>query len=447
MPEEISFQSGGYTLKGHLYLPSGGGPHPTVVMAGGWCYVKELVQPEYAKVFAEAGVAALVFDYRNFGDSEGDIRQHIDPWEQIEDYRNAISFAETLDVVDNSRIGLWGISYSGGHVLVVSAIDPRVRCAISNIPVVDGLLTMKQVHSALAYRELQDVLLEDRRKRQGANEYGYMPMSTENPAQELSTWPFPEVTSAFLHFQRTVAPNHEHRNTIASTELLMNYDVMPFARTRPERTDPDVGGGARRHHVVGEGDRGLQPDFDAAQGALRLRGDLPHDALQRHVATRDAGRAGSTIPRRAADYPVSLERRPSPCRAHGDGMEKAYGEFQSVVPADPPTSRSSSPARESDRGGASRADLERGDRRWCDLAPARAADRSIPGQSAVDSGGPPDPRGRRADHRPTREVRRLDRPCTDEREGRLDDRLRPPGQRRGARGRGSRHPIPRAHLL
>ena len=106
-------------------MPEGDGPFPIVVMAGGWCYVKELVQPEYAKVFAGAGIAALVFDYRNFGDSDGDIRQHLDPWAQIEDYRNAISYAETLPGIRRDRIGIWGISYSGGHVLVVGATDPR----------------------------------------------------------------------------------------------------------------------------------------------------------------------------------------------------------------------------------------------------------------------------------------------------------------------------------
>ena len=95
-------------------------------------------------------------------------------------------------------------------------------------PVVDGYLTMKQVHSAVAFRDLQALILKDRRRRQATREYGYMPMSTSTPAAELTTWPFPEVTSAFIKFKDTVAPNHQHFNTIASTELLMNYDVGPF---------------------------------------------------------------------------------------------------------------------------------------------------------------------------------------------------------------------------
>jgi acetyl esterase/lipase len=228
---EVEFQSEGTSVRAHLYLPEGGaGPHPVVVMAGGWCYVKELVQPEYARVFAAAGIAALVFDYRGFGASEGEPRQHIDPWAQIEDYKNAISWVETRAELDPARIAIWGISYSGGHVLVVGATDPRVRCILSNIPVVDGLLTMKQVHGSLAFRRLAAAVLEDRRKRLGGGGHGYLPMSTDRPYEELSTWPFPEVKSAFLELQRSTAPAHEHRNTIASVELLMSYDVRPYPR-------------------------------------------------------------------------------------------------------------------------------------------------------------------------------------------------------------------------
>jgi hypothetical protein len=230
-PRDVEWKSAGTTVRAHLYLPErGAGPHPVVVMAGGWCYVKELVQPEYARAFAAAGIAALVFDYRGFGTSDGEPRQHIDPWEQIEDYRNALSWVETRAELDPKRIGIWGISYSGGHVLVVGATDPRVRCIVSNIPVVDGWLTMQRVHSALAFRELQALILEDRRKRLASPEWGYMPMSSLDPARELSTWPFPEVTRAFLAFKESVAPTHEHRNTIASTELLMSYDVRPYLR-------------------------------------------------------------------------------------------------------------------------------------------------------------------------------------------------------------------------
>jgi len=127
MERKVEFKSRGETCKGVLQLPEGAkGKVPLVVMAGGWCYTKEIVMPHYATYLREGGVATLLFDYRRFGESAGEPRQHINPWDQIEDYKNAISFAETLDAVDPHRMGIWGISYSGGHVLIVAATDPRV---------------------------------------------------------------------------------------------------------------------------------------------------------------------------------------------------------------------------------------------------------------------------------------------------------------------------------
>jgi fermentation-respiration switch protein FrsA (DUF1100 family) len=102
------------------------------VFTHGFSAVKEMYLDKFAEVFATAGLGALVFDNRNFGASGGEPRQEIDPWEQVRDYRDAITFAETLPETDADRIGIWGPSYSGGHVLVVGAIDRRVKCVDLN---------------------------------------------------------------------------------------------------------------------------------------------------------------------------------------------------------------------------------------------------------------------------------------------------------------------------
>jgi hypothetical protein len=206
----------------------GAGPFPIVVMAGGWCYVKELIQPSYAEVFNRHGLAALIFDYRRLGESEGEPRQHIDPWDQIEDYRNAISHARTLDEVDGDRIAVWGISYSGGHVLIVGATDPRVRCIVSNIPVVDGWDNMRRAHGSIAFRRLQETIERDREARFAGADPGYIPMSSPTPEKDVTTWPFPEVHEVFAQLKESEAPRHEHRNTIHSVELLESYSVFPF---------------------------------------------------------------------------------------------------------------------------------------------------------------------------------------------------------------------------
>src|SRR3546814_6850605 len=98
-----------------------------ILLAGGWCYVREVTMPTYAQKFAENGFNALIIDYRNLGVSGGDNRQHLDPWAQIRDYQNAISFLERHPAVDPDKIGAWGISYSGGHVIILAAIDERVK--------------------------------------------------------------------------------------------------------------------------------------------------------------------------------------------------------------------------------------------------------------------------------------------------------------------------------
>ena len=131
MRQDVEFDAEGVTLRGWLYTPDGAsGPAPTVVMAHGFSAVKEMYLDRFAEAFAPAGLAALVFDNRNFGASDGEPRQEIDPWAQVRDYRHAITYAETRDEVDAGRIGIWGSSYSGGHVLVVGAIDRRVKCVV-----------------------------------------------------------------------------------------------------------------------------------------------------------------------------------------------------------------------------------------------------------------------------------------------------------------------------
>ena len=135
----------GVTLRGWLYLPNGAtGPVPTVVMAHGFSAVKEMFLDDLAEAFAAGGLGALVFDNRNFGASDGEPRQEIDPWAQVRDYRHAITYAQTRPEVAGDRIGVWGTSY-GGHVLVLGAIDKRVRCVVAQVPLVSGFRNIQRL--------------------------------------------------------------------------------------------------------------------------------------------------------------------------------------------------------------------------------------------------------------------------------------------------------------
>ncbi len=219
-------------IRADLYTPdSGSGPWPVVVMGGGWCYVKELIMPEYAEYFVAAGMAALIFDYRCLGASDGEPRQHLDPWKQIADYRSAIDAVSYLDqfkgILDPERIGVWGISYAGGHALIVGALDPRVRCIVSQIPIIDGWYNSMRAHGSVGFRELTALLKEDRRNRYLTGKHGTIPHSGD-PKQEVVTWPHPETKPVFMKIKETTAPRHEHYSTIQSTELVWAYNVRPY---------------------------------------------------------------------------------------------------------------------------------------------------------------------------------------------------------------------------
>lgn len=227
--EEVEFKSEGTTVRAWLYRPDTEGPAPAVVLAGGWCYVRELVMPHYAEAFAAAGIAALIFDYRNLGASDGEPRQHLDPIGQLRDYQNALSFLERQPGIDPDRLGAWGISYSGGHVLILAATDPRVKAIVSQIPVVDGYRNMRRIHGTIGYRRLWEAILEDRRLRyDDPDKRLYLPHASEDPENELSAWPFPETKHTFAQLQATEAPLYQNLSTMESVDLLLHYDVNYF---------------------------------------------------------------------------------------------------------------------------------------------------------------------------------------------------------------------------
>lgn len=108
----------------------------------GWSGVKEMDLDLFAARFtSKLPLAALVYDNRGFGASDtkdGAPRHEIIPAQQISDYSDAITYAQSRGDVDTERIGVWGSSYSGGHVLWVGAVDRRVKAVLSQVPMVDG---------------------------------------------------------------------------------------------------------------------------------------------------------------------------------------------------------------------------------------------------------------------------------------------------------------------
>ncbi len=151
--ETISFDSHGTRCEA-WYLPATtddlttDAGRPCVVMAHGFGATRDAGLLPFAERFAAAGADVLVFDYRGFGTSEGSPRQDVNHLRHREDYHAAIAAARSRDGVDPERIALWGSSYSGGHVIVVAAQDPRICAVVSQGAAMDGLAALFGVREA-----------------------------------------------------------------------------------------------------------------------------------------------------------------------------------------------------------------------------------------------------------------------------------------------------------
>lgn len=151
--EELSLFSGGERCAATLYRPTDvDGATPCVVMAQGFSLTRRDGAPRYAEGFARAGLAALTFDYRHFGDSTGEPRQLTDHVLQREDLAAAVDLARSLDNVDPDRIVVWGYSFGGGHVLDHASWDERLAAAILHFPFLDGRAAMRKANPVSALR-------------------------------------------------------------------------------------------------------------------------------------------------------------------------------------------------------------------------------------------------------------------------------------------------------
>ena len=139
---DSDFVSQGERLAAWLYRPEGETRPPVIVMAHGFGGERTFRLPDYAEVFAGQGMAVLLFDYRSFGDSDGEPRNLVHPFRHLADWRAALAHVRRLPDVDGARTALWGTSYSGGHVIVTAAKDGGVRAISSQVPFVDGLASV-----------------------------------------------------------------------------------------------------------------------------------------------------------------------------------------------------------------------------------------------------------------------------------------------------------------
>ena len=221
---EVAFLSSGVTCRAWLYVPAEALPRPTpcIVMAHGLSGTRDASLEPYAKRFADAGFYVVLFDYRYLGASDGEPRQLVSIPRQLDDWKSAIAFARTVPGVDADRIGLWGCSLSGGHVIVAAARDKRIAAVSAQCPMLDGHASARKVRKQVGFGKivrLAAASIYDSVRAAFALSPYYVPLVA--PPGEVAAMP---TADAYAGLKAIVPPGW--RNQVAARVFLR----LPFYR-------------------------------------------------------------------------------------------------------------------------------------------------------------------------------------------------------------------------
>ncbi|MBP2833090.1 nuclear transport factor 2 family protein [Aquimarina sp. U1-2] len=135
--EDVTFNSNGVNLKGHLFLPpnfDATKEYPSAIVTGSWTSVKEQMPDEYASVMAKDGFITLTFDFTGFGESEGQPRFVEDYNLKIADIKAAVDYLTQHPNVDKENLSGLGVCASSGYMAHATAQDERIKKLILVAP-------------------------------------------------------------------------------------------------------------------------------------------------------------------------------------------------------------------------------------------------------------------------------------------------------------------------
>jgi len=318
--ERVTFFSAGERVAGILRLPDDTrlAPYPAIVQGPGWLQLKEAKRNlPYHHAFTDAGFAALVIDFRGFGESAGDPIDLL-PARWIEDLGNAVTYLTTRDDIDGEMIGTFGSgSTGGGNAVILAATDSRVRCAVSQVPIADGADWLRRMRREHEWFELLARVDADRRRRvlTGESELVHpreelMVKTPERVAREAST---------------TVEDGHVQKVSLHSAEAIMNYRPI------------DVAGAASALMVIGVENDPVTPTDHCT--ALYDRAPQPKKLImQRHTSHYGAYEqyAPEVIPEMVAWFTRHLVAGPIDVREDdGTGeIHRTLGQAKTPRPTD-----------------------------------------------------------------------------------------------------------------
>jgi fermentation-respiration switch protein FrsA (DUF1100 family) len=303
--EDLTFGATGARRAAWLYRPDPPGPAPCVVMAHGFSGVREQRLDAFAERFAAAGMAVLLFDYRNFGASEGEPRQLVDVPSQLEDWRAAIACARGSAAVDPQRIALFGSSFSGGHVIQTAADDGAIAAVIAQCPFIDGVRQLTFFPARHVVRLTVAGLRDELRALRGAPPYM---IGSVGPPGSLAAMTSPDAEPGFTALN---PPDSTWRNEVAARI------AVRLTRYRPGRRAKDLN--CPLLVCVCDQDQVTPPKLATEAGEAAPHGEVRHypighfdiyvgEAFERVVADQTAFLTRALGLSAAADQPAALDQ-------------------------------------------------------------------------------------------------------------------------------------------
>lgn len=221
----LPFFSDGYRLDADLHLPDddgAGAPYPVVVAVSGFQGLKVIHPERFARALTPLGYAVLAFDYRGFGESEGE-RGRLVPQDWAEDIRAAVGMMSTVPEVDAGRIALIGWGLGGGVVVAEAADDPRVRAVACMNGIGDGTRAVRAMHDQPSWDSLLRRIDADRGRR-----------AVRGRSEITSPWDIVRLdrdtrTDGYVGEELYKAPGFGAGVTLESADLLLRFSPETVA--------------------------------------------------------------------------------------------------------------------------------------------------------------------------------------------------------------------------
>jgi fermentation-respiration switch protein FrsA (DUF1100 family) len=223
----VSFRSDGNLLVGDLYMPAGDGRHPAVVVTGPISNVRSQVPATYASRFADRGYAALAFDHRTWGDSEGSPRQHESTPARVADLRDAVSFLSTTTNIDPRHLAVCGVCLGAVAATQLAAFDPRVRVAALIAGSYNDPATLRQRFGPEQYDDLMRQFSKIEQQQFETGEVVYWPAADAKGMPAAMPGPEPWEYYGTSRGQRA---GWENRCTALSVKEELTMTALPALR-------------------------------------------------------------------------------------------------------------------------------------------------------------------------------------------------------------------------